>query len=469
MYMLGKEKSSKISQILASSYYQKWVKYFQGVLRLTRDKRYRTNGKKLLVTQYGIAKTETQLWEKLKEGRELAKKYHDKPNLTDKEERELKGIENHIFIHEQLIRISKTICDGIAWRNLNYNQMFLLSAARGFGYVAIDYKSKDFRGMYIVAYNISERLGSTVIINDLTRFLRIGDLTDIKDGVPFIHELKEYGKEVKNMFTLRKVKGKISRQAVRLLELQRIALSAEAKVGNQIIGKSVIDLPLQTNLAKVERLIKRSKKEIIVHEQVESFLTIEVTNFQEIKSHKGFDIEAIKAKSSRIRADIVHSNWDSFYSDERGNFMRMFVPYSIFPFTNENCINLMSGNYLVKSMLSISKLKEFLIQNGWEIEDVDEAALDRQIKKYDITHSDIFSLNNPLYTEDTLSDIGLFTVRKGPFSMSMDTWLYGKLTSEYLTSKCILDILNFAYERAAKRQSGDSYFPVFKDESKLWN
>src|SRR3970040_1063272 len=175
-----------------------------------------------------------------------------------------------------MIKISKTICYGIAWRNLNYNQMFLLSAARGFGYVAIDYKSKDFRGMYIVAYNISERLGSTVIINDLTRFLRIGDLTDIKDGVPFIHELKEYGKEVKNMFTLRKVKGKISRQAVRLLELQRIA---------------------------------------------------------------------IKAKSSRIRADIVHSNWDSFYSDERGNFMRMFVPYSIFPFTNENCINLMSGNY----------------------------------------------------------------------------------------------------------------------------
>lgn len=467
--MLGKEKSSKISQIIASSYYQKWVKYYQGVLRFTRDKRFRTNGKKLLVTQYGIAKTETMLWEKLREGRELAKKYHNKPNLSKKEKKELEGIEDHIFIHEQLVRISKTICDGIAWRNLDYNQMFLLSAARGFGSGAIDYKSKDFRGMYVLAYNITERLGTTVIINDLTRFLRIGDLTDIKDSVPFIHELKQYGKEVKNLFTLRKVKGKISRQAVRLLELQRIALSAEAKIGNQIIGKNVIDLPLQTHLSKVEKLINRSKKEIVANEQVEPFLTIEVTNFLELGNQKVRDIEAVKAKSVRTRADIVHSNWDTFYSDERGNFMRMFVPYSVFPFTNENCINLMSGNYLVKSMLDITKLKEFLIQHGWEIEDVNETDLDKQIGKYEATRSNIFSLENPLYKEDTLSDVGLFTVRKGPFSMAMDTWLYGKMTSEYLTSKCLLDILNSAYERAAKRQSSDAYFPVFKDESKLWN
>lgn len=469
MYMLGKEKSFEISQILANKYYQKWVDYYRGVLRLTRDKRYKYNGKKLLIFQYGIAKTETLLWKKLKEGRILAKIYHEKSSLSPSEQKELTGIEEHIFIHEQLIRISKTICDGIAWRNLGYDYMFILSSARGFGSGAIDYKSPSFRSVYIWAHRISENLQSVVIINDLTRFLRIGDLTDIKDGIPFIHEIKKYGKDIKNMFTLKKVNGKLSEQAIRLLELQRIALTGTAKVGSTNVGKNFIDIPIDTNFNKVKKLIFKSKVEITVSEQIEPYLTIEVTNFLALMNNKETDLEKLKAKSIKVPISITHSNWDSFYSDERGNFLRMVVPYSIFPFTNEDCINFMSGNYLVQSKLDIPKLRSFLHQNGWETIDTDEKELDNILKQFEANRANMFSLNQPLYKEDTMEDVGLFTIKRGAFHMSMGTWLYSKLTSEFYSSTSLLNILEFAYKRAAERQSGDVYFPVFVDENKIWN
>lgn len=474
MYMLDKEYALKISTILASSYYKDWIDYFEKVLRATRSKRHKDKKDVLLALQLKLARIETDLWKLLREARERAKTLHEEPNLTDKEKKELDGLEDHILIHEQLIRISRTVCDGIAWRNLGYNRTFLNSSARGFGAGSIDVDSKEFKSEFEWAYRISKGLNSLVLLNDLTRFLRIGDLTEINEGVAFIHEIKKYGRDVKNMFTLEKVKGKakISSQAKRLLELQRIAFENKAKVYGIEIGTRKINLDLKTNIKKLKKLFRESEKKFVVSEYVDECIHVEVTNFKAInESKKPVDIEELKKLSPRDTTSdliLIHSNWDTFFSDEKGNFVRSTPPYSIFPFSAKDCTYLMSGYYLVKCSLNVTKLKDILKQYNWEIEERTEADLDKQIADFEKVKQTMFTVKQSLY-EHAPDDGGLFTIRRGPFSVALDAMLYARLTMEYLTLDSFLSILEEMYKIAAQRQRSDAYFPRFRNETELWN
>ncbi len=471
MYMLEKDYAGKIAAALASSYYREWIDYFEKVLRATRSKRH-NNKDTLLAIQLRLARIETQLWDLLREGREKAKMLHAKLSLTPQEEKELRGTEEHILIHEQLIRISRTICDGIAWRNLDYNRAFLTSSARAFGTGRVDVNSKEFRSEFEWAYRISKGLGSIVLINDLTRFLKVGDLTEINHDFAFIHEIKKYGKDVKNMFTLKNVKGKakISSQAKRLLELQRIALAGGAKISGNDVGTRKIDLELKTHFDKIKKLIRRSEKEMIVSENFEACVTFEVTNFKTIAERKA-SLEELKQLSPKVKTDdllLTHSNWDSFYNDEQGNFLRGAPPYSIYPFSAKDCLNLMSGYYLVKCTLNVTKLKQILKENNWEIDERTEADLDIQIAAFERSKDTMFTVKESLYAH-VPEDGGLFTIRRGPFSVHLDAMLYCRLTMEYLTIQSFLNILEEMYKVAAKRQKDDAYFPRFKNESDIWN
>lgn len=51
----------------------------------------------------------------------------------------------------------------------------------------------------------------------------------------------------------------------------------------------------------------------------------------------------------------------------------------------------------------------------------------------------------------------------------MDAMLYCRLTMEYLSVKSLLNILDELYKIASSRQSGDIYFPRFKNENDIWN
>lgn len=474
MYMLEKEYAGKIASALASPYYKDWTNYFEKVLRATRSKRHKHKKDMVLAFQIKLARIETELWDLLNEARERAKKLHAKAGLTIKEEKELRGLEEHILIHEQLIRISRTICDGIAWRNLDYNRTFLTSAARGFGAGRVDINSKEFKGEFSWAYRISKRLNSLVIINDLTRFLRVGDLTEISENGVFIHEIKKYGKEVKNMFTLHKVKkgAKFSNQVKRLLELQRIAFADKAKVYGIEVGTRQINLDLKTYMDKVKKLIRESEKKFIVSENIDECINIEITNFKAInESKEPIEFEELKRLSPKVETKdfvLTHSNWDSFYSDEKGNFLRGAPPYSVYPFSASDCTKFMSGYYLVKCSLNVDKLKAILRQKGWEIEERTEQDLDKQIAEFEKEKETMFTIKDSLYAHSP-DDCGLFTIRKGPFSISMNSMLYCRLIMEYLSVSSLLNILDELYNVAAIRQSSDAYFPRFNNEGEIWN
>lgn len=474
MYLLKKETAMKLSTILASSYYKEWVEYMEKVQRASRNKKYRSDRKRLLAIQLKLARNETLFWKMLREGRSKVKKLEQKGKLTPKEQKDLEGAKDHIFIHEQLIRIARTICDGIAWRNLGYNRTFLHSAARGLGAGAVDAESKEFQSEFMWAYKISEALGSIVIMNDLTRFLRVGDLTEISKGIPFIHEIKRYGKAVKNMFTLRNLKGKakISGQGKRLLELQRIAFSKKVQIGSVTARTNTFNTELKTNFPKLKKLLRESEEKLVVTSQFEPCLIVEVTNFGAIQAQKkNVDIEKLKAQSRLARPkglSIIHSNWDTFYTDELGNFLRSTPPYSIFPLSEKDCTRLMSGDYLVLCMLDVDKLKEILKSRGWEIEDIKEEELDTSIAEFEKAKGHMYSVKESLY-KFAPDEPGIFRIKRGPFNLTLSASIYVRLTMEFMSLDTFLAVLEEMYDSASRRKESDAYFASFKNESEVWN
>jgi len=168
--MLDKEIALKVADIVSRKYYEEMLAFYKEALVLSRSHAVRRDAKKLLGLQLDLAKAETNLWKVLREGRAKAKELHSKASLTPQDQTDLEGTERHIFIHEQLIRISRTICDGIAWRCLKYNRTFINSAARGFAAGDIDITNRDLQSEFEWAYRIMERRGGIVIINDLPTF-----------------------------------------------------------------------------------------------------------------------------------------------------------------------------------------------------------------------------------------------------------------------------------------------------------
>lgn len=477
MHILEKETILKINSALASLYYKEWVDYFEKVLKATRDKRNRFNRKKLLAIQLKLAETETMLWKMIREGRSRAKKIHKTKSiqrLTEKELKELQGLENHIFINEQLIRILKTICDGIAWRNLHYDRTFLNSSARGFGAGDVNADSRSFKSEFQWAYRISETFNSVVLLNDLTHFLRVGDLTEIGDAGVFLHEIKKFGKDIKNLFTLQRNKkcNKISYQAKRLLELQKVAFSGRVLVNGLDIRSEMFNVKLKTNFKKLHFLLKKSENELVISEKIESCITLNITNFNAISvAGKDVDFEKLKSKLTLPSSTTLHlpnSNWDAFYSDEKGNFLRALIPYSIFPLTSKQCMNLISGYYLVDCILDIEKLKEILESHNWIVEMVTEEELDQQLRSYEVVEKTIFSVKNSLY-ELAPDEIGLLKIKRGAFSVNLTPNFYSRLTIEFMTLETFLEMLEEMYHIASNKKRSDIYFPVLKNEVDVWN
>ena len=348
------------------------------------------------------------------------------------------------------------------------------SSARGCGAGDVDIKSQSFKSELEWAYKISETFDSVVILNDLTRFLRVGDITEINKGGVIIHEIKKFGRKIINLFTLQKLKKSdgISDQSRRLLELQRIALSEKAIIGGVDIRTEKLNIELKTNFDRLQHLLKKSETELVVSEQIEPCITLNITNFDAISLvGSAINVDDLKTKLSfpiKKGMYLPQSNWDAFYNDEKGNFIRSIIPYSVFPLSAKQCMKLISGHYLVDCILDVEKLREILQAHNWVVENVTEEELDQQLNLYESVEKTIFSKKTPLYNFAP-NEIGLLKIKRGAFSVNLTPNFYSRLTMEFMTLETFLEMLEEMYTIASIKKRPDSYFPIFNNELSIWN
>lgn len=383
MFISEEEFQTRINLVLGASYNVN-NSYFVKMLRLTRLPFLKRCGRFINYRQILMLKELLEMQKSLS----LLKKQLTYENFATEREQ----LEKKIFIMKEWIRVIQTIADGIAWRAFNFNHplLRLMSANQPSGHV------DDNQLRYLARILI--RGPHLVIVNDLTRVLRISDLTCLfPDGRILLYELKRAGKRVKDMGSILKEmrihKRWFNSQERRLIAGQLSIMDNKITIpelGDDGLREAVkadiidLDFDIPTHFRTVKKLLKIANRKDFAQALLEDgyFLVIIAADKISTKNQQFMTEEQREYTPKWMWKEdgsvIMVTNYDSYYQ-EGGEFPRNLLPYSIFPFRARDCIRLMLGNLLLFVYLDLEILKKKIMDEGWTLEEkkLDTAVLER--------------------------------------------------------------------------------------------
>ena len=246
-------------------------------------------------------------------------------------------------------RISKKIMDGIAFRFLNFERPTLRSLVdhNQTGHLSQGFLKEVEKATYIVS-----QTGFYVVLNDLTNFLRYGDLTIISPDKILIGEVKTTGV----------VKGNQKKQLDKTIELLNKKLIS---VGGRVAEHLTLPGKPVNFLNQVEQIIEKSKlnasgicaKKISPYLWVSSIYTPKTREYFENNGHlPNFPVIPF---SKEDRYSSVNS---LMFFDE---FSPNMMPYSAFPFSETVICDILTGQIQLKSVISRKGLIKTFKGKGW--------------------------------------------------------------------------------------------------------
>ncbi len=223
--------------------------------------------------------------------------------------------------------VLKQIGDGIAWRTLGYNRpaIQVLSMNPRGGRMDLQSTPPELRAAATHMVNT----GRPVILNDLTNVLTYGDWTGFgPDGHLAIGEEKA-GKGSR----------KSGRAATQSKNRRQVLQFLRDGIGVTKNGPSVI-FPLQTklrtHLKAAEQVLSEARRHGAAHARVSEYVAVEAWHLERI-----FD----DGMRFQLHNPFVEDP-DEITMNSLAYFDRMSagpVPYSIFPFSDQDCTDLMTG------------------------------------------------------------------------------------------------------------------------------
>lgn len=463
MWLLGKDKIDKLKPVLNSEYYTKWVNYLERFLRYSRQEKYVDDPYNLLSLQLAFAKTIAGLESVISEGKSqlFQTKKNGKLDLIE-------DLEIGITSNRQIVRIIKTIADGLAWRILEYDRPFLRAMAEAQRYSgSVDLDSKDFERLEQKAIEITALRKSKVLLNDLTYFLRLGDLTEVAKRT-IVWELKKSGRELKSVYTLvrQKEKSGVSRQMKKIVHAQIVRDFREIIIGNEKVQIFELPIKFENNLGEVIKLIKEARGKLYSYKEFGDYLAVSCTDQEQMVNKAVKTGEELWKKFNNKpgwdKKDMVipHSNLDFFY-DEGGDFMRTSTPYSIYPLDNHDCMGLMSGKLFLKTELNISAIKRMFVQAGWEIIEID---IDEVLSKTRKMIPKVFSGN---IFEHHIDDT-MFGIKRGPFNLNIPWYWVIRISTEFMRPEVLLKQAELIYQ-TSDRSKPRKILPYVLGEKNVWS
>lgn len=463
-----------LSRNLFSSYFQELLSFLLRILRYTRFYLVKRNRILLFYIQLAVAKSLTRCYRAIQEGKIEIKRLKNKikSETTQKKriklEQQLEAIQIRLFAHKNIARITKTIVDGIVWRNMHFDRSVirLIASNRKTGF--IDINESGFRGVLNVGKSILWNRKSKVIFNDISNFLRVGDLTEISKSGIFIHEIKKKGKRIKNIFSLLqdiKRTSKISKQSEMLLKVQTALSHRKIFIDNsQTVQIRNIKVPFKNYLNDVKKIILKAKREGFFSKKITDYLfvscldlkkSVQLMNEGKIKDWKEF-----KTAEDWESTDFIlpFTNTDTFYKNE-DFFIPNMTPYSIFPFSSRICLELLSGRLVLTARLNISKIYHYFGENGWAVNGI---SLDEFIKR----GQKIASLYPNIY-EAYHYDETLCILKRGKFNLAIPATNIFRIGMDFMSAETILLEAEQIYEQAVPFKDGWSAINILGERS-IW-
>jgi len=400
-----------------------------------------------------------------------------KRKITQEKDEKLKSelknrlelIETTKFANQNINRIIRIIIDGIAWRNLDYQRTIFRLMAEHRPTGRIDINDSGFKGVLNLADAIMLNRKSIVIINDLTNFIRIGDLTEKYRNNIFVHESKRKGKRIVNIFTLLKDLKRnwgMSKQSYLLLKVQTAITHKKIFLEDgKIVNIRDINIKFKNHLKKVKGIIKKAKRRGFYSEMTANYLIVscmDIIKAVKIVREKKCKFEDIYRVEDVLReSDFVLSfqNLDFFYRNEE-YFIPNMTPYSVFPFSSKICYELMNGRLLLSSRLNITELCKVFRNNGWEVELID---VNKFLKRTNRVAHEFPNISKMFERDETIC-----ILKKERFNLGIPAMMLFRVGMDFMDAETLLKEVETIYNLSVPDKN-EWILINNLGEKKVWN
>lgn len=385
--------------------------------------------------------------EAIDEYKELEKRLTegDEPERGSKAdlEAEKEHIRSEIDSKTILNKALREVVDGIVWKYFKYNRAILYMLADKEPIETIRMDKGTINALYEFA-DVFLNEGAVAIFNDITNFLRVGDITQIKDdGTIEIVEVKAGAKRGR----------RVTRQRQRMSELVEFFNTGLTNYdGNsmQILDSGVRQ---KNYLSLLHEAINKARNKGFESLLIGDYLILEVVDFSRIKEADDF-IEAFESRHKSVkeewkkRRDFVVP---SFFI-EKMEYSKNCAPFSIYPFDLEICTDIMMGRLMVSTRLNFSQVLRIIRKAGWDIVDSLNSRSKKEMES--ICGKDI-------------KDISFLKIRKGTFTIDVPPSLIARMQYELLAPSAVIAEFEEAYSRGPNKEY-ECYLTNYTDEQRIW-
>ena len=378
-------------------------------------------------------------------------KYNEKEIIleNDKYKKDNSNYENEVeFIHTEIFRLEiinkvlREIIDGVVWKYLKYNRAILYMLADKEPVETIRINKGTINNLYQFADVLLEP-ESVAIFNDITNFLRVGDVTQINnDGSIEIIEVK----------SSKKIRGKrITRQKKRMTELVKFFNTGIKEYDGKTLKIIDSNIRQKNYLSQLYDAIKKARYRGYESLLIGNYLIVQIIDYSKVK-----DIdEVINTFSSKHKS--VQDNWKrqndfvfpAFFIDKM-NYSKNCAPFSIYPFDIETCTDIMTGKLWITVLLNCTEISRIIEKKDWKIIDsfftksVDEIA-----KLEDITK------------------VASLSIQKNGLTIKVPPSIFARMQFELLNPQVIIDEFEETLDNGPQADY-DLYLTNYLDEKNIW-
>jgi hypothetical protein len=357
----------------------------------------------------------------------------------------LQDIQRTAGVAKLVARIIRCVADGIAWRTLHYDRaaIYLLSLKPQTGHLQPD----SVRQELAAAASSVETSGRPAILNDLTNFLRYGDFTVLDGDTLEIVEVKG-GKGAKKS-------GRAKRQErARTRILERLSTKAwKTDNGMERIFQHRVEP--RSHFGEVRELVSEARVKGSARGRLSDCVAVEVwylpTLMQVAEPEDGPKLMRNPFSQS---AQALSYNPILFFNE----FVRNLAPFSVYPLTDDDCVDLMTGTLQLTTHFNYGNLVRCLRRRGLKVTFPRESEFRA------------FNALTPDEKNRREDDVAIQVARPGrSHRLLIQLPLLGRVMYEFLDEESFADAIEELAEESASDSEATTYFAAFQEEACLWD
>jgi hypothetical protein len=353
---------------------------------------------------------------------------------TEESKAEIEAINRNLFMFRVYANAIRSIGDGIAWRALDYDRAVTRLMAEHATKQQI--MSEGLMGE-LLEWSIHFDKGSgTAILNSLTNCLAVGDVTVVKDdGSAEIVEVKS---------SRAKSRRKI-RQKQKMREIVTLLSSGAGDAGDKDVSIEILPIEPESGLNRIGALLSEAGIRGWASDKISNCLYVECFDFEKMPS-----FDAIKVDVENVREKLIGA-WNQkgdFVLDMNSLDLIAFspncAPFSIFPFSNRICIDLLVGRKCYIAYLNQNAIAREFEYRGWTVVKTPEQLIAEG------------------RTDESL------LIEKGRFHAAVPPADYMRMHMEALRVQTVISAFETKFKEGPQASSG-FLLHLYEGEHLLWN